>query len=157
MLLGFDPGSHVTGYGVIAVDEQSFHVLEYGCIRTDKKMVLAEKLEQIYTDAESIIREYKPEEVVVERAFYAKNARVTLILGHVRGVLLLAARKAGAHVIELTPREIKQFVTGNGAASKDKVKFMISRILNLKESPKASDASDALAAALAHGLCVTRG
>jgi crossover junction endodeoxyribonuclease RuvC len=157
VLVGFDPGSQVTGYGVLQVQERDFRVLEYGCITTRKASCLAEKLEQIYGDAEAIIREYQPEEVIVERAFYAKNVKVTLILGHVRGVLLLAARKAGAHVIELSPREIKRFVTGNGAASKDKVKYMVSHILNLKSSPKANDASDALAAALAHGLSVTRG
>lgn len=139
------------------MEERSFRVLEYGCFRTEKILSLAQKLEQIYTDAESVLREYKPEEVVVERAFYAKNAKVTLILGHVRGVLLLAAQRCGAHVIELAPREIKKFVTGNGAASKDKVSYMATRILNLKESPEATDASDALAAALAHGLCVSRG
>jgi crossover junction endodeoxyribonuclease RuvC len=157
VLVGFDPGSVVTGYGVLSVEAQNFRVLEYGCITPEKSGSLAEKLEQIYADAESVLREYSPDEVIVERAFYAKNVKVTLILGHVRGILLLAARRAGAHVVELSPREIKRFVTGNGAASKDKVKYMISHILGLKDSPKASDASDALAAALAHGLCVTRG
>lgn len=147
----------MTGYGVVAAENRAFRALEYGCIRTAKGATLAEKLHQIYTDAESVIREYKPEEVVVEKAFYHKNVKVAMILGHVRGVLMLAAMQNGAHVVELSPKEVKRFVTGNGAASKDKVTYMAAKLLNLKVEPASQDAGDALAMALAHGLCVTRG
>ncbi|MBL8025352.1 MAG: crossover junction endodeoxyribonuclease RuvC, partial [Fibrobacteres bacterium] len=121
------------------------------------KLPLADKLKQIYDDALSVIREYKPEEVVVENAFYAKNIRTTLVLGHVRGVLLLAGKMSDAHLVELTPREIKKFVTGNGASGKESVQYMVGRHLNIKTETFPPDATDALAAALAHALSITRG
>lgn len=157
MLAGFDPGSIVTGYGVIVIEEGRFKALEYGCIRTGKKTTLADKLEQIYQDVESVLREYQPEEVVVEKAFYHKNAQVSMILGHVRGVIMLAARLNKAHVVEMTPTAIKKMVTGNGSAGKDRVKYMATRLLGLKLPPESADAADALGMALAHALCTTRG
>ncbi|MFH0921137.1 MAG: crossover junction endodeoxyribonuclease RuvC, partial [Fibrobacterota bacterium] len=145
------------GYGVVVVDRTLIRAVECGCIRTKPGATLAERVEQIFKDAESVIAEYKPDEIVVENAFYSKNVRSTLVLGHVRGVLLLAGRRSGAHVVELSPKEIKRFVTGNGAASKQSVKYMVAHILKLKDPPKSDDASDALAGALAHALCITRG
>jgi crossover junction endodeoxyribonuclease RuvC len=118
---------------------------------------LADKLKQIYDDALSVIAEYKPEEVVVENAFYSKNIHTTLVLGHVRGVLLLAGKNEGAHLVEMTPREIKKFVTGNGAAGKESVQYMVGRHLNIATGKFPKDATDALACALAHALCITRG
>ena len=147
----------MTGYGVIAAENGAFRLLECGNIRTVKSASLAEKLEQIYNDAESVIREFKPEEIVVEKAFYHKNAQVAMILGHVRGVIMLAGRKNGCHVVEMTPTSIKKAVTRNGNASKDMVKYMVTRILRLKIPPSSPDAADALGMALAHGMAVTRG
>ena len=142
---------------MLSIENRAFRALEYGCIRAKKGAPLAFRLNEIFTDAESVLQKYRPEEVVVENAFYAKNVRTTLILGHVRGILLLAGKRCGANVVELSPREIKRFVTGNGAASKTRVQFMATRHLGLKEPPRPIDAADALACALAHGLSVTRG
>jgi crossover junction endodeoxyribonuclease RuvC len=147
----------VTGYGVIAAENGALRFLECGNIRTVKKAPLAEKLEQIYEDAESVIREFKPEEIVVEKAFYHKNAQVAMILGHVRGAIMLAGQRNGCHVVELTPTSVKKAVTRNGNASKHMVQYMVTKILKLKAPPGSPDAADALAVALAHGLSVTRG
>lgn len=156
-LVGFDPGSRATGYGVLSVSDCAFRAVEFGSLRPEPGVTMPEKLEQIYADAESVLNQYKPGEVVVEKAFYHRNAAVTLILGQVRGVLILAARRCGAHVIEMTPKEIKRRVTGNGAAKKEAVRAMLCRHLKLKTGPSSLDASDALAMALAHGLKISRG
>jgi crossover junction endodeoxyribonuclease RuvC len=155
--VGFDPGSRVTGYGVIVVENRRIKALEYGIIKTDKKNTLSQKLKQIHGDAVEVLDLHSPEEVIVENAFYAKNVHSAMILGHVRGVLLLAGEQRGAHVVELSPKEIKRFVTGNVSASNERVKYMTCKILGLAKEPESEDASDALAAALAHALSVSRG
>ncbi len=157
MLVGLDPGSRITGYGVIAVEGKQLRAIEYGCIKTQPDSSLSAKLELIYNDVTAVISQHKPEEVIVENAFYYKNVRAAMVLGHVRGVLLLAGQRNGAHVVELSPKEIKKFVTGSGNASKDRVKYMTCRILGLSREPENEDAADALAVALAHGLSITRG
>ncbi len=156
-MAGFDPGSIITGYGVLVIERGKIRVLESGCIKTGEKLSLADKLKQIYDDACSVINEYNPEEVVIENAFYAKNIRTTLVLGHVRGALMLAGKNSSSHIVELTPREIKKFVTGNGAASKESVQYMVGRHLNIRTESCPPDATDAVAAALAHALCITKG
>lgn len=99
-----------------------------------------------------IIKVYEPEIVSVEEAFYGKNAKTALLMGHVRGVALLAGHQAGLEVHEYAARKIKSAVTGNGAADKKQVLYMVKRLLNLKEDPVTLDASDALAIAICHGL-----
>ena len=147
IVLGVDPGSHATGYGVIST-EPVVRMLGGGVIRARKDAPLSERLLSIHTELTAVIDRFNPTEMVVEDLFNAKNARSSLILGHARGVILLAGANAGLAVAEYAPREIKKAVTGNGASTKEQVRFMVMRLLGLKESLPL-DQSDALAAALA--------
>ena len=147
IVLGVDPGSHATGYGVIST-EPVVRMLGGGVIRARKNAPLSERLLAIHTELTAVIDRFNPTEMVVEDLFNAKNPRSSLILGHARGVILLAGATAGLAVAEYAPREIKKALTGNGASTKEQVRFMVMRLLGLKESLPL-DQSDALAAALA--------
>ncbi len=147
IVLGVDPGSHATGYGVVATGPV-VRMLAGGVIRPPGKLPLPERLVAIHEGISRVISEHDPVIMVVEDLFNAKNARSSLILGHARGVLLLAGAAAGLRIHEYAPREIKQALTGSGAAAKQQVRFMVMRLLALKEEPPL-DQSDALAAALA--------
>ena len=148
IILGVDPGSHATGYGVIDTGPV-LRMVTGGVIRTSAKSPLPERLAEIHDTLMGVIAEFSPEEMAVEDLFNAKNARSSLILGHARGVILLAGGKAGIPVHEYAPRAVKQAVTGKGGAAKEQVRFMVMRMLNLKKEPPL-DMSDALAVALAH-------
>jgi len=149
IVLGVDPGSHATGFGVIATTP-SMRLLASGVIRPDRADPLAKRLLTIYEDIMSVLEEYQPMEMAVESVFNARNARSSLILGHARGVVLLAGAREGLLVAEYAPREIKKALTGNGAATKEQLRFMVTRCLGLKGSVPALDESDALAVALSH-------
>ena len=118
-------------------------------IRARKNAELAERLLAIHTELSGVIDRFNPEAMAVEDLFNAKNARSSLVLGHARGVILLAGASAGVPVAEYAPREVKKALTGNGAAAKEQVRFMVMRLLSLKESLPL-DQSDALAVALTH-------
>ncbi|MBU8870521.1 MAG: crossover junction endodeoxyribonuclease RuvC [Gemmatimonadales bacterium] len=148
IVLGVDPGSHATGFGAIATGPVVC-MLGGGVIRTKSSAPLPERLLAIHEGISGAIAEFKPDVLAVEDLFNAKNARSSLILGHARGVILLAGAGVGVSVAEYAPREIKQALTGNGGATKEQVRFMVMRLLGLKETP-ALDLSDALAVALAH-------
>lgn len=148
IILGVDPGSHATGYGVIST-EPVVRMLAGGVIRTPAKAPLSERLLTIYTELSDVIAAHNPMQMAVEDLFNAKNARSSLILGHARGVILLAGATAGLTPGEYAPRAVKQAITGNGGATKEQVRFMVMRLLQLKEEPPL-DMSDALAVALTH-------
>jgi crossover junction endodeoxyribonuclease RuvC len=148
IILGVDPGSHATGYGVIETGPV-VRMLGGGVIRCPRQAPLAERLLTIHTELGAVIERFAPAAMAVEDLFNAKNARSSLILGHARGVILLAGSTAGLPVVEYAPREVKQAVTGNGAARKEQVRFMVMRLLGLREEPPL-DQSDALAVALAY-------
>ena len=148
IVLGVDPGSHATGFGAIATGPV-VRMLGGGVIRTKSAAPLPERLLTIHEGICGAIKEFGPDVLAVEDLFNAKNARSSLVLGHARGVILLAGAAAGLKVAEYAPREIKQALTGNGGAAKEQVRFMVMRLLGLKKSP-ALDLSDALAVALAH-------
>lgn len=148
IVLGIDPGSHATGYGVVSTVPVA-RMLAGGVIRTSGQATLADRLQQIHLGVSSVLNEHTVEVMAVENLFNAKNARSSLILGHARGVILLAGAEAGLEVAEYAPREIKQALTGNGAACKEQVRFMVMRLLGLKDEPPL-DMSDALAVALSH-------
>ncbi len=148
-ILGVDPGSQVTGYGFIEAGPGKTQALLYGTLRPGKGLDLPDRLLAIHRDLAALIAEHGPDVVAVETAFYHKSARSTLVLGHVRGVVLLAVRQAALPVEEYAPREIKLSVTGNGGAAKEQVAFMVRGMLGLRDTPPL-DASDALAAALCH-------
>lgn len=148
-ILGIDPGSQVLGYGLLEALPGGPQSCDSGTLRTSSTLDLCERLLLIHREIERLLGVHRPDIVAVETAFYHKNARSTLILGHVRGVVLLAARQAGLGVAEYAPREVKMAVTGHGDAAKEQVAFMVRRLLGLSETPS-SDAADALAVALCH-------
>jgi crossover junction endodeoxyribonuclease RuvC len=149
--LGVDPGTAVTGYGVVWSDGAAdARLLECGVIRTAASADLSTRLLDIYEGISEVILRHRPDGVSVENAFYSRNVRTTLVLGHARGVVLLAARLNGVDVFEYPPAEIKKALVGTGSASKEQVQFMVATLLRLKSAPTPSDAADAVAAALAH-------
>lgn len=148
-VLGLDPGSRRTGYGLVARQGGRIECVVHGTIRTSECASLAERLATIATAVAGLLDEHAPDAVVVEEAFYHRNVRSTLVLGHVRGALLVTAAQRGIAVAEYSPRTIKLGVTGWGAAPKEQVAAMVQRLLGLARRPEA-DAADALAGALCH-------
>ena len=148
-VLGLDPGSRRTGYGLVERSGNRYVALDHGAIAPRARLELPQRLHAIAEAVEDLVRRHAPDHVAVEEAFYHESVRSTLVLGHVRGALLVAAIRGGAEVSEYSPREIKQSVVGTGAASKDQVAFMVRRLLGLRGT-LAPDAADALAAALCH-------
>jgi crossover junction endodeoxyribonuclease RuvC len=149
-VLGLDPSLTRTGWGVVESRGSGFRCLGYGCVPTKSGEPLADRLEKIYTELEVVCARFAPEAAGVETVFTAKNPKVAILLGHARGVAVLAAQRAGVPVFEYAPRDIKKAVTGRGGAAKEQVAFMVQRILGLDAPVVPDDASDALAAAICH-------
>lgn len=147
-ILGIDPGSRVTGYGVIDSDGRSSRHVASGCIRLGGDDLPA-RLGRIFEEVGLLVREHAPEVLAVEQVFVARNAASALILGHARGAAITAGVQAGLEVFEYTPRAIKQAVVGSGAADKAQVQHMMRMLLGMANA-LASDAADALAVALCH-------
>ncbi len=156
IILGVDPGTLVTGYGVVEVEKGAVHVLAFDVIinRNERSMPL--RLKEIYSRLCDVIAKFHPDEFAIETAFYGRNAQSALKIGHARGVSILAAVNNEIPTTEYSPREVKKAVVGNGAASKEQVKFMVKSVLRLRETPKLFDATDALAVALCHQHRVSR-
>ncbi len=148
IILGIDPGSRVTGYGVIESDGRHSRHLHSGCIRTGSKDFPA-RLGEIYTGIQAVVSDYGPDEVAVEQVFMASNAASALKLGQARGAAISAAVVAGRPVFEYTPRAVKQALVGTGGAEKEQVRHMIRVLLGLRRK-MGLDESDALAVALCH-------
>ncbi len=151
-ILGIDPGTIITGYGIIEERNGQVHHVDNGGIQPRKKLPLPQRLQTIATELARIIERFQPEAVAVESLFVARNVRSSLLLGHARGVALLAAANAGLPVAEYSPTEVKQAVTGTGRASKAQIQHMVRAMLRLPEEAF-EDASDALAVAMCHGQC----
>ena len=153
IVLGVDPGTATTGYGVVRSNTPGQTALvECGVIRTRARDPLSSRLREIFDGLQELIVRHAPDVMSVEDVFYAKNVRTTVVLGHARGVILLAGELAGVRIHEMPPAEIKKAVTGTGAATKEQVQFMLTRLLRLKSAPAPSDAADGVAAALAYCL-----
>jgi crossover junction endodeoxyribonuclease RuvC len=152
IILGIDPGTLITGLGVIEVERGMCSALMYDIVKNSSDRSMPIRLKHIYDRLCKIINEYHPDECAIETAFYGKNAQSALKLGHARGVSILAAVNHQIPTTEYSPREIKKSVTGNGAASKQQVQYMVKSQLKLREAPKFFDASDALAIALCHSF-----
>ena len=148
-VLGLDPGSRRTGYGLVEKTGNRLRCGAHGTVAPGARLDLPRRLHDIAARVGAIMDHERPEVVVIEEAFFHESARSALVLGHVRGALLVAAVQRGLEVAEYSPREIKMSVTGTGAAAKDQVAFMVLRLLNLRGTLPA-DASDALAAAICH-------
>lgn len=153
VVLGIDPGTAVTGYGLVRRDGRGpLTLLECGVIRTRPRDDLSGRLKEIHEGVVELIRRHQPAVLSIEDVFYARNVRTTVVLGHARGVILLAGAQAGIRIHEYPPSEIKKAVTGTGAATKLQVQFMVMRLLRLKSAPQPADAADGVAAALAYAL-----
>ena len=146
-ILGIDPGSLVTGYGVVERRGAGLHHVAHGTLRPPRSAALADRLAAIHAGVAGVIDAHRPAFVVVERVFIAANPRTALVLGQARGVALAAAAAAGLRVDELSPQAVKLAVVGTGAAKKLQVQRMVQRLLALEQLP-VPDAADALAAAL---------
>lgn len=149
-ILGIDPGSHVTGFGVIDSDGSRHALVGQGVVRTRTTESFPEKLKLIHHGILDVVDEWGPDQVVVESLFYAVNVKSALKLGHVRGVALLAAVERGLPVHEYAPLEVKQAVVGYGRADKHQVQRMVAVLLKLETPPEPHDAADALAIAICH-------
>ena len=149
-VMGVDPGSETTGYGVIESDGRRYTLIEYAGIRAPLRLCFAERLLAISRKLEEVIERLNPGVCAVEETFYAVNVKSALKLGHVRGAILVAAARAGVEVFEYSPLEIKSALVGYGRAEKQQVQEMVRLLLKLKEPPQPLDASDALAVAICH-------
>jgi crossover junction endodeoxyribonuclease RuvC len=152
VILGVDPGTTITGYGVIDFRKNNFKRIANGCIKLPHKKQLPEKLEIIYDELIKLVKIYKPDEFAIETAFYGKNVQSAMKIGYARGVSLLAAVHSKIPASEYSPGEVKKAVVGKGSASKEQVGYMVKAILNLKRVKFKPDESDALAIALCHAF-----
>jgi crossover junction endodeoxyribonuclease RuvC len=162
-VLGIDPGTAVTGFGVVTDEGEPgtggarpgaqfggsrLRLVECGVIRTRSRDALASRLQEIHSAVAALIERHRPDALAVEDVFYARNVRTTLSLGHARGVVLLAGVEGRLPIREYPPAEIKKAVVGTGAATKAQVQFMLARLLHLRSAPHPADAADGVAAAI---------
>lgn len=150
LVLGIDPGTAITGYGVVRSDGQTLDPVSYGVITTPAGVPLALRLQRLYRELRTLMSTYQPTQAAVEDLFFSRNARSALSVAHARGVILLAAADAGLSVYSYTPLEVKKAVTGYGLASKEQIQQMVRLLLSLETSPRPDDAADALAVAICH-------
>jgi crossover junction endodeoxyribonuclease RuvC len=148
IIFGIDPGTAITGYGVIKTVNNSVSWVDSGVIITQPSMKLAQRLEFIFDALLVKMQQHSPARVSIEEAFYGKNVHTTLVLGHSRGVAMLAAQKSKANIAEYSPREIKKAITGNGNAAKEQVVYMVQMLVAPPEKHHQTDAYDALAVAI---------
>lgn len=148
-ILGIDPGSRITGYGVIEIDRGRLRFITCGTIVTDRKHPFAHRLNEIFDGLNEVIQVNQPAVAAVEDVFLAANPRSALKLGHARGAAVVAAMQNGLAVHDYSPRQVKQAVAGYGQAEKTQVQHMVRVLLGLSASPSA-DAADALAVAICH-------
>jgi len=154
-VLGVDPGTAATGYGVVETGNGSHpgsfgHLIECGVIRFPRGRSLPSRLAELHAAIAALIERHEPTALALENAFYHKNVRTTLVLGHARGVVLLAAEQSSLSIAEYSPATIKKTVVGSGGATKPQVAAMVARLLRLRHPPKPSDAADGVAIALTH-------
>jgi crossover junction endodeoxyribonuclease RuvC len=147
IILGIDPGTATTGYGLIKTDEKG-HCLDYGCIVTDPSETPEKRLKKIYEGVSKLIRLYKPDILSVEKIYFFKNLKTALPVSQAKGVILLAAARKNIKICEFTPLQVKIAVTGFGRAEKKQIQKMVKIMLRLKELPRPDDAADALAVAI---------
>jgi len=148
IVLGVDPGSLRTGYGVVETDGRRHRLLEMGTLAAGVRDPLPKKLQRIHDGILSLIERLRPDALAVEDVFHARNTRTALVLGHVRGVVLLAGAERSVPVHEYPPATVKHQITGFGRAEKSQVAFMVARLLALDREAEPGDATDALAVAL---------
>jgi crossover junction endodeoxyribonuclease RuvC len=150
LTIGIDPGSRITGYGLVELRGRDIVFIGSGIIRTGDSKPIGERLLAIKRSLDDVMRRYRPSALAVEEIFMAKNPKSTLTLGQARGIALLAAAEAGIPVFEYSSREVKSSVTGAGGAHKSQVAAMVGRLMRLDHEPETEDETDALAVAFCH-------
>jgi crossover junction endodeoxyribonuclease RuvC len=148
IVLGVDPGSLRTGYGAVETDGRRHRLIEMGTLCPGTRLALPDKLRHIHDGVSTLIERLAPDALAVEDVFHAANTRTALVLGHVRGVVLLAGARVGLAIHEYPPATVKQQITGFGRAEKAQVAYMVTRLLALEHDAEPGDATDALAVAL---------
>ncbi len=152
IIFGVDPGTMLTGFGLIESQGNKITYIDSGIIKTNPKDDLSSKLHKIFVSLDLQVKKYKPDVFCIETAFYGKNVQSALKIGYVRGVAMLAASLNNILCVEYSPREIKKAVVGKGSASKEQVQYMIKNLLNLEKDKIKFDESDALAATICHSV-----
>lgn len=150
IIIGIDPGTLITGYGIIEWDGTTCRPIDYGCIRPPQALPLPDRYLIIFNAVEQLLERYTPESLVVETQYVGKNVQSAIKLGMARGVIILAARRKNIEIFEYEATKTKNSVVGNGKASKYQVQCMVKLLLNLEEIPTPEDAADALALAICH-------
>jgi crossover junction endodeoxyribonuclease RuvC len=150
IIIVIDPGTIITGYGIIKINRPYHTVIDYGCIRPPKEEKLSERYLILFNALNEILEKYRPHALAVETQFLSKNVQSTIKLGMARGIALIAAKSKGVAVYEYSPTRAKKAVVGNGKASKKQVQEMVKMLLQLSTIPEPEDASDALSLALCH-------
>ncbi len=149
-VLGIDPGSEATGWGVVEGDARRYKAVDFGTVKASPRERFAARLLKISDGVEALLARFKPDVCSIEESFFAVNVQTALKLGQVRGVILVAAERAGVEIAEYAPRLVKQTVVGYGAAEKHQVQEMVRVLLSFAAVPQPHDASDALALAICH-------
>jgi crossover junction endodeoxyribonuclease RuvC len=150
LVLGLDPGTATTGYGLVEYVRGREKMIAYGTIKTSAGMAMELRLLKIFGDLNQILDTYQPDAVAIEQLFHHKNAKTVITVAQSRGVLLVAVAQRGLELAEYTPLQVKQAVCGYGNAEKKQVQLMVQNILKMEEMPKPDDAADALAIAICH-------
>lgn len=149
--LGIDPGTAITGYGIVGETPQGdFELIACGVFRTEAGQAMELRLLELYQDMSALLREFEPDDVAVEKLFFGRNVTTAITVGQARGIILLAAAMQNKAVAEYTPAEVKQSIAGYGNAEKRQVQEMVQRVLDLPHIPRPDDAADGIAIALCH-------
>lgn len=154
LALGIDPGTAICGYGFVEQVGSRLVPRAYGAITTSSKMRMEDRLLKLYDELDALIKQYKPDVLGVEQLFFNRNVTTAIPVGQARGIVLLAAAKNRLQLVERTPLQVKQSVTGYGKATKEQVIYMVTKLLHLKEPPHPDDTADALAIAICTTYCV---
>ena len=152
--LGIDPGTAICGYGFVETHGSRLRPLAYGSIFTTPDMPMEQRLMKIFDELDALIKQHKPDVMGVEKLFFSRNVTTAIPVGQARGVVLLAVAKNNLRLVERTPMQIKQDVTGYGKATKNQVIYMVTKLLHLPEPPKPDDTADTLAIAICTTYCL---
>ncbi len=154
LALGIDPGTAICGYGFVESQGSRLIAHEYGAVTTSPKARMEDRLMKLYDGLDALIKEYHPDVMGVEQLFFNRNVTTAIPVGQARGIVLLTAAKNGLELVERTPLQVKQAVTGYGKATKDQVIYMVTKILHLPKAPHPDDVADALAIAICTTHCM---
>ena len=151
IILGIDPGTATTGFGIIKQTKNQPGLVDFGVITTDKKLSDAERLEILAGDINQLIKKFRPDAVGIEKLFFTTNQKTVMTVSQARGAVLLICQKHKIPILEFTPLQVKSFICGYGKAEKKQVQYIVQKTFKLKSPPKPDDAADALAIALCAG------